>query len=354
MTDRFCLQGKNRVPQRHSVEGTAPTGSQHRQIYLRTESLFLHQMLMETKDNNYLYNYKELNADHDLKWYDYGARFYDAVIGRWHVVDPMGEVAQSWTPYRYGFNNPALYLDPNGMSEIDFTYGYNGNGTDVTINIGGNSKRSKGTGVYRLNVEFIKNIEDDLDREEHFMSDEAIVGLNSKKFKNANEEGRYVRKNSAYFIGSSFLRQIAEIFKKSKKDNKERGFVVFLGKKGKELQALDVTSSKIKRGKISFDMQVALMYLPNNIKPIGTGHTHLINRGASSPVKGQSWIDFNHWGMKNIFSNEIGGYPLLIALKDGISLYITSQQRKYINPNLHPYYHNFMPNENPYTPFISY
>ena len=37
-------------------------------------------MPMEPKDNNYLYNYKELNADHDLKWYDYGARFYDV---RW-------------------------------------------------------------------------------------------------------------------------------------------------------------------------------------------------------------------------------------------------------------------------------
>ena len=72
-------------------------------------------MLMEIKDNNYLYNYKELNADHDLKWYDYGARFYDAVIGRWHVVDPMGEIASSWSPYNYVENNALVKHDPSGM-----------------------------------------------------------------------------------------------------------------------------------------------------------------------------------------------------------------------------------------------
>jgi len=71
---------------------------------------------METKDNNYLYNYKELNADHDLKWYDYGARFYDAVIGRWHVVDPMGETTPNWNPYNYVQNEPINAIDPDGRA----------------------------------------------------------------------------------------------------------------------------------------------------------------------------------------------------------------------------------------------
>ena len=74
---------------------------------------------MEPKDNNYLYNYKELNADHDLKWYDYGARFYDAVIGRWHVVDPMGEISSSWSPYNYVENNPIISIDLTGMASED-------------------------------------------------------------------------------------------------------------------------------------------------------------------------------------------------------------------------------------------
>ena len=73
-------------------------------------------MLMETKDNNYLYNYKELNADHDLKWYDYGARFYDAVIGRWHVVDRFTEKYLNISSYSYAANLVLNVVDVNGDS----------------------------------------------------------------------------------------------------------------------------------------------------------------------------------------------------------------------------------------------
>ncbi len=67
--------------------------------------------------NLYLYNGKELQEDFGLDWYDYGARFYDAQLGRWHVPDPLAEFKFNTTPYRYGSNNPISYIDPYGLFE---------------------------------------------------------------------------------------------------------------------------------------------------------------------------------------------------------------------------------------------
>ena len=62
----------------------------------------------------YKYNGKELDTKNGLNWYDYGARHYDAALGRWHVVDPLAEKIYSWSPYGYCLNNPVKYVDPTG------------------------------------------------------------------------------------------------------------------------------------------------------------------------------------------------------------------------------------------------
>lgn len=64
------------------------------------------------------YNSKELDRKNGLDWYDYGARMYDAALGRWHVADPSSEKNYSNTPYGYCFNNPVTHIDPDGKQGV--------------------------------------------------------------------------------------------------------------------------------------------------------------------------------------------------------------------------------------------
>lgn len=64
--------------------------------------------------NQYKFNDKEFQADLGLNWSHYGARFYDAQLGKWGVVDPKTDNYADTSPYAYCLNNPLRYIDPTG------------------------------------------------------------------------------------------------------------------------------------------------------------------------------------------------------------------------------------------------
>jgi len=67
------------------------------------------------------YTFSGKERDMETQYSYFGARYYEAGLSIWLSVDPMSDKAPDWTPYRYSFQNPVKYIDPNGLFEDEAT-----------------------------------------------------------------------------------------------------------------------------------------------------------------------------------------------------------------------------------------
>src|SRR5690606_13400362 len=114
--------GNVRVVLKRGTSATAPEVVQRQDYYPFGKT----RAIVTGGINRYLYNGKEMQADlnggtHALGssyvlegQLDYGARFYDAEIGRWNVVDKEAERYERHSPYAYVLNRPTVAVDPDG------------------------------------------------------------------------------------------------------------------------------------------------------------------------------------------------------------------------------------------------
>ncbi|WP_459213107.1 DUF6443 domain-containing protein [Aquimarina rhabdastrellae] len=92
------------------------------------------------RKHNYGFVSKEENSELGLDWYDFGARNYEASLGRWMNIDPKADdvMQVDLNPYNFSWNNPVNFNDPDGEcpwclgAVIGFAVEY---GTQVATNV---------------------------------------------------------------------------------------------------------------------------------------------------------------------------------------------------------------------------
>ena len=67
-----------------------------------------------TTTDRYQYSGKEFDRMNGLDLYDFHARQYDPVLGRFTTPDPLSEKYYHLSPYAYCASNPLRYIDPTG------------------------------------------------------------------------------------------------------------------------------------------------------------------------------------------------------------------------------------------------
>lgn len=158
------------------------------------------------------YNSKEFYGS-NLNFYDYGARWYDAAIGRFGTIDRFSDMFATMSGYQYGANNPIKYIDVNGDSiwiYDRFTVFINGISTIKTEKYfygksisGTNGFIDKNGNIYSGSNNFIKSVSTALNKLESGKTGAELVNY-LVTITNNLEIGKS-RRNAADFTSGRFV-----------------------------------------------------------------------------------------------------------------------------------------------------
>jgi RHS repeat-associated protein len=90
-------------------------------------------------------------GEHGLEVYDFHARMYDPVLGRWSVGDPTAGLRLDVSPYNFCHNNPISIIDPSGALDEWVQLG-----DDVFFDSRVNSE-ADATELYGSNATYLRN-----------------------------------------------------------------------------------------------------------------------------------------------------------------------------------------------------
>lgn len=138
-------------------------------------------------DVRYGFNGKEMDGEiaGNGNAYDFGARMYDARLGRWWSVDPKIAKYPQMTPYNFVANMPIKAIDPDGKdivilnaensvgglghaavligNDVDGWYLYSKNGTYSSSGSSGESNKHPENGIYFSSLEAFAKSSSNLD-----------------------------------------------------------------------------------------------------------------------------------------------------------------------------------------------
>jgi RHS repeat-associated protein len=69
----------------------------------------------DVEGNRYQFTGHQFDGETNYEYH--GARYYNRELGRYISVDPLAHQAFGWSPYRYCFDNPIKFIDPDGRFE---------------------------------------------------------------------------------------------------------------------------------------------------------------------------------------------------------------------------------------------
>ena len=105
-TFSFCYYNQDHLGNNREVVDSAGTVKQITHYYPFGTPYADPSTILNASLQPYKYNGKEQDRMHGLDTYDYGARQYVPILGRWDRMDPLCEKYYSVSPYAYCHNNP--------------------------------------------------------------------------------------------------------------------------------------------------------------------------------------------------------------------------------------------------------